>query len=321
MKIGLYSITYLGLWYRGPALTLEELIDRARRFGYDGIEIDGKRPHGNPADLPRARCEALRRTAQDAGIEIYAVAANNDFSSPVPEHRESQQLYVHDLIRMTADLGAKTLRMFAAWPGVTLSPEGGTYTKARQIWREAHLDVAPEQTWAWCCEGLAEAARRAGDAGVTLALQNHAPVTNSPDDMLRMIRDVNSPHLKACLDAPLAKKQGVTSMRDAARAVGGLQALTHFGGEFERQPDGTVRSYDRNPDFTLTQEDYYADFAQGMQDIGYEGYTGYELCHPLPKVNGEPMGIEFADKNAQLAAEYMRAIVAASSRVGVATAG
>ena len=46
-----------------------------------------------------------------------------------------------------------------------------------------------------------------------------------------------------------------------------------------------------------------------MQDIGYEGYTGYELCHPLPKVNGEPVGIEFADKNAQLAAEYMRAIV------------
>ena len=49
-----------------------------------------------------------------------------------------------------------------------------------------------------------------------------------------------------------------------------------------------------------------------MQDIGYEGYTGYELCHPLPKVNGEPVGIEFADKNAQLAAEYMRAVVAAS---------
>ncbi|MBI3697300.1 MAG: sugar phosphate isomerase/epimerase, partial [Acidobacteria bacterium] len=47
MKIGLYSITYLGVWYRGPALTLEQLIDRARKYGYDGVEIDGKRPHGN----------------------------------------------------------------------------------------------------------------------------------------------------------------------------------------------------------------------------------------------------------------------------------
>ena len=312
MKIGLYSITYLGIWYHGPALTIEELIGRARTFGVDGIEIDGKRPHGNPLDLPRARCLELRAKARDAGIEIYAVAANNDFSSPVPEHRESQLLYVQELIRMTADLGVKTLRVFAAWPGVTLSAEGATYTKARQIWREAHLGVDEGQTWEWCCEGLREAARWAGDAGVTLALQNHAPVTNSPDDMLRMIRDIASPHLKACLDAPLAAKQGVTSMRAAAQATGALQVLSHFGGEYERQPDGSVLGLVRHPDLTLTPEDYYADFAQGMLDIGYEGYTGYELCHPLPKVNGEPVGIEFADKNAQLAAEYMRGLVTSS---------
>ena len=312
MKLGLYSITYLGVWYRGPALTLEALIERAARFGYDGVEIDGKRPHGNPIDLPASRCRDLQRKAQDAGIEIYAVAANNDFSSPVPEHRESQLVYVRELIRMTAELGARTLRVFAAWPGVTFPPEGATYLVARQIWREAHQRVAPEQTWDWCRAGLAEAARFAGDAGVTLALQNHAPVTNSPDDMMRMIHEVDSPHLKACLDAPLAAKQGIASMRETARSVAGLQVLSHFGGEYERAADGTVAGFVRNPDTTLTPEGYYADFAQGMQDIGYEGYTGYELCHPLPQVNGEPVGIDFADKNAQLAAEYMRAVLAAS---------
>jgi sugar phosphate isomerase/epimerase len=316
MKIGLYSITYLGIWYRGRALTVEELIERAKRFGYDGVEIDGKRPHGNPVDLPRARCQDLRARARDAGIEIYAVAANNDFASPVPEHRESQLAYVRDLIRMTADLGAKTLRVFAAWPGVTLSPDGATYLKARQIWREAHLGVDEAQTWEWCREGLTEAARWAGDAGVTLALQNHVPVTNSPADTLRMIGEVASPHLKACIDAPLAAKQGVTSMRQAAQSVGGLQVLTHFGGEYERQPDGTVRGYDRNPDMTLTPENYYADFAQGMQDIGYEGYTGYELCHPLPPINGHPATIDYADNQAQLAAEYMRTIVMETEKQG-----
>jgi sugar phosphate isomerase/epimerase len=316
MKIGLYSITYLGIWYRGRALTLEEVIERARRFGYDGVEIDGKRPHGNPLDLPKPRCLELQRRAQDEGVEIYAVAANNDFSSPIPEHRESQLAYSRELIRMTADLGVKTLRVFAAWPGVTLTPEGGTYTVARQIWREAHLAAGAEQTWEWCRNGLIEAARWAGDAGVTLALQNHAPVTNSPDDMLRMVREVASPHVKACLDAPLAAQQGVTSMREAAHAVGGLQVLSHFGGEYDREPDGAVRGYVRNPDLTLTPESYYADFIQGMRDIDYEGYLGYELCHPLPKVNGEPVGIEFADKNAQLAAEYMRGIITQTEKQG-----
>lgn len=57
VKIGLYSITYGGVWYRGDALTTEQVIERAARFGYQGVEIDGKRPHGNPLDLPRARCQ------------------------------------------------------------------------------------------------------------------------------------------------------------------------------------------------------------------------------------------------------------------------
>jgi sugar phosphate isomerase/epimerase len=320
MKLGLYSITYLGLWYRGRALTVEELIERARAYGYDGVEIDGKRPHGNPLDVATARAVELRHRAHDAGVEIYAVAANNDFSSPVPEYRECQLTYVRDLIRMTGDLGARTLRMFAAWPGVTIGPEGATYGTARRLWRDAHKDVGAEQTWEWCRDALAESARIAGDAGVTLALQNHAPVTNSPADVFRMIRDVDSPHLKACIDAPLAAQQGVTSMQQVAAEAGSLQVLTHFGGEYDRDASGAVRGFVRNPDETLTPETYYADFAEGMRQIGYEWYTGYELCHPLPRKDGQTVGIDFADHNAKLAAEYMRDVVAQAARSGTLTA-
>ena len=143
MKLGLYSITYLGVWYRGRALTLEELIDRAREYGYEGVEIDGKRPHGSPLDLPRRRCQELQLKAQDAGIEIYAVAANNDFSSPISEYRESQLLYVRELIRATADLGVKTLRMFAAWPGLDDDPGGrAVYEGTTDLARGASRDPA-----------------------------------------------------------------------------------------------------------------------------------------------------------------------------------
>ncbi len=310
MRIGLYSITYLGVWYRGPALTLEELIERARRYGYDGVEIDGKRPHGNPLDLPENRCREIRRRAQEAGLEIYAVAANNDLTSPIPEHRESQLVYLRELIRMTANLGAPVLRVFAAWPGVTLSANGGRYDIAQRVWSTAHQEFGEDQSWEWCRECLAEAARWAGDAGVTLALQNHAPLMDSRGAMLRMIREVASPHLKACYDAPLARKQGVTDMAAAVREVGPLEALTHFGGEYDEAPDGSVRGYVRNPDGSLTPEDFYLDFARGLLEIAYRGYTGYELCHPLPKADGLTVGLDFADRNARLAVQYMRGVVA-----------
>lgn len=322
MKVGLYSITYLGLWYKGPALTLEQTIDRARAFGYDGVEIDGKRPHGNPLDLPRARCLEVRQKAADAGIEIYAVAANNDFSSPIPEHRESQLLYTRELIRATADLGATVLRVFPAWSGVTPRPGGGgRYDAARRVWHLTQQESSADETWERVRDGLIESARWAGELGVTLALQNHLPVIHHYEDMLRFIHEVGSPHLKACFDAPLAAKQGVTSMRKAVADVGPLQVLSHFGGEYDTNAAGGVEGFVRNADGTLSRDTYSLDFTLGLVENGYRGYVGYELCHPLPKVDGQLAGIEFADKNARLAAQYMRGLIAEATRMVAQTVG
>jgi len=307
MKLGLYSITYLGIWYRGEALTLPELIKTAKRFGYDGIEIDGKRPHGNPLDWPAPRCRELRTLADGEGIEIHAVAANNDFSCPAPEVREAQICCLRDLIRMTADLGAKHLRVFLAWWGITKHPQLATYDIMENLWPVVHEKFSAEEIWGWCREALVECARYARESGVILALQNHRPVVRDYRDVLRMVQEVNSPALKVCLDAPLMLDKSGPAMREAARAVGALQVLSHFGGEFERLPDGRIRGYERN-DGVVGDEtrQYYRDFARAMREIGYQGYTSYELCHQLPVVNGQTVGVEFAHRNAELAAEFMR---------------
>ena len=194
MKIGLYSITYLGCWYRGEALALPELICTAKKFGYDGVEIDGKRPHGNPLDWPKTRCHELKRLAAGEGIELLGVAANNDFSNPVPEVREAQICFMHELIRMTADLGAKHLRVFLAWWGITRHPKLATYEIAEGYWPIIHEKFPEEEIWGWCRESLIECARYAGESGVTLALQNHKPLIKDHNDLLRMMREVNSPH-------------------------------------------------------------------------------------------------------------------------------
>ena len=302
VKIGLYSITYGGVWYRGDALTTEQVIDRAAKFGYHGVEIDGKRPHGNPLDLSTARCRDLRKRASDQGLEIYAVAANNDFSSPIPEHRESQLVYTRELMRMTSELGAKIVRMFLAWPGVTLRPEGGgRYDLAQAVWKAEHNDFSEEQTWSWCRQGLEESAKLAGEFGVTLALQNHPPVIqHGYVDSLRMVKEVASPHLKICFDARLEHKLDEAGVRRALNEIGPLQILWHYGGEFDRDAGG----------ITVKGDEKALGEALGLYDIGYKGYAGFELCHPLPVVNGQTVGLDFVDKNAQLAAEYMRGILA-----------
>ena len=298
MKVGLYSITFLGIWYKGEALSLEEMVKRAKEYGYEGIEIDGKRPHGNPLDWPTNRCKELRSFADGEGIEIFGVAANNDFSSPMPEFRECQIAYVKELIRMTADLGAKTLRMFLGWPGVTLHPQVAEYTIARNIWEVTHEKFTEEEIWEWCLNGMKECTKYAEDAGVILALQNHVPVIKDYTDVLKMVNEINSPNLKVSLDAPIMVDKSAENIQRAAQAVGNLQVLSHFGGEYERDADGKVKG-----------QEFYPDFVRAMHEIGYNGYFSYELCHPLPVVNGETVGIEYADKNAEMAAEFMRGII------------
>jgi sugar phosphate isomerase/epimerase len=305
VKVGLYSITYGGVWYRGDALTVEQVIGRARKFGYQGVEIDGKRPHGNPLDMPRDRCRQLRKMAADQGLEIYAVSGNNDFSSPIPEHREAQLLYTRELMRMTSELGAKVMRVFLGWPGVTMRPEGGSrYDIAQAVWKAEHKDFTDEQTWDWCRQTMSEAAKLAGDFGVVLALQNHPPVIRGYQDTLRMAKDVASPNLKVCFDARLEHSLDEAGVRKAVNEAGPLQVLWHYGGEYDRGPNGIV----------LKGDEKALGEALGLYDIGYKGYAGFELCHPLPVVDGRTVGVDFVDKNAQLAAEYMRGILAQAKK-------
>ena len=146
---------------------------------------------------------------------------------------------------------------------------------------------------------------------MTLALQNHKPVIRDWHDMMRMIREVDSPQLKACLDAPIMDDKSPENMMEAARAVEGLQVLTHFGGEFDRNAAGKIvdsRIYSEGTvDYEIKKvEDYLPDFVKAMNAIGYKGYYSYELCHPLPIINGERAGIDFVENCAALACEMMK---------------
>jgi sugar phosphate isomerase/epimerase len=323
VKPALYSVTYIGLWYGGDALSTEQVLERARRFGYEGIEIEGKRPHGFPLDWPKRRCQEFRSKARDAGIAITGVAAMNDFSSSVAEYREAQLANVRDLIRMTADLDAKVLRVFLAWPGAHASSDGGGhYYVAQRQWSAVHEGVADEQTWAWCRECLIEAARIAGENGVTLALQNHRPVIRTYHDVLRMVREVSSPHLKVCLDAPIMENKEAAYLRRAVHDVGSLQVQSHFGGEYKREtPNGPiVRPITRSEWGKPCErpgnwrENFYLPFIESLLETGYRGYLGYELCHTLPVVDGKTVGIDFVDSNAQLALEFIRGTIAEARR-------
>jgi sugar phosphate isomerase/epimerase len=309
MKIGLYSITFLGIWYRGRALSMEEVVDRAAAIGFDGIEIDGKRPHGNPMDWDDRARRAFRDLCAQRGIEIVGVASNNDFSSPVPEHRECQLLMVREQIRLCRDLGGRIVRVFFAWPGVTLDAQGlAAYEFARTMWAENSRYSTRRQQWTFVRDCLKEAARMAEDAGVILALQNHVPLLRHYRDMLDMIAEVDSPALRACLDVPILERQDDAYVRQAVLETGRLQVHSHFGGEYERGPDGKVRQRRYEFDRPLAN---YPTFIRALKETGYDGYFCFEFCHPALDQRHEMQGLEYVEEQTRLAFEYLRDLLVA----------
>lgn len=309
MKIGLYSITYLGVWYRGGALSLEEFIKQTKKLGYSGIEIDGKRPHGNPMDLSAGARREIKQMTADEGLDMVAVASNNDFCSLIPEHRECQLLMVREQIKLAADLGAPIVRLFVGWPGIVLHDGLAHYDIAARMKADSLALVSRAETWEFARDCFREAACIAEQEGVTLVLQDHHPVIRDHNDVMSMIAQVNSPAFKACLDVPLFPRQDDEWVAQAVQAGGSQQIHTHYNGEFQRDSSGKV--VQKPLAFYKRQYVNYPAFVRELKKIGYTGYHCFEFCHEAYNDLWEPQGREYVDEQAALALEYLKDIMVA----------
>jgi len=306
MKVGLYTISFAGVWYDGPALALDEIFVRAKEMGYDGVEIGARRPHASPMDLDERARARIREQAAAAGLEIPAVATYSNFGSPILEQRENELLMAREQIKLARDLGAPIVRLFAAWRGISLREGRGTYEMPRRYWDAGFPDVLSIERWRWIRECLRELADLAGELGIMLVLQNHEPVIHRYTDMLAFIREVNSPALKACLDCPLLASQDDSYVREAVQATGDLQVHSHFGGEFEER-EGEAKQVPI-PHTTRGLINYPA-FVKELKEIGYTGYLCYEFCHPCLSQDHELLGLEEVTRQVTLAARYMKSII------------
>jgi sugar phosphate isomerase/epimerase len=216
---------------------------------------------------------------------------------------------VREQIRLCRDLGGRVVRLFMAWPGVTLDAAGlATYEHARALWQDASRYTTRGEQWRVVRACLGEAARFAEEAGVIVALQNHKPLLRDYRDMLAMIDEVGSPALRACLDAPLLEQQDAAAVRQAVRETGALQALSHYGGEYARGADGRPRERLHE---TQSQPVNYAAFVEALKETGYDGYLCYEFCHQALDRH-EVQGLDFIDEQARLAGAYMRDLLVAA---------
>ncbi len=309
MKFGLLSVSYSGLWYDGPPLSLEEQIVKAKELGFDGFAVETKRPVASPVDLSEADRRSIKSTAEGEGIELCAVESMSNFASRKMEERENNLAMMREVLRLAYDLDVELVKIFAAWPGIVDDEEDTAFYAPYERGSYYKQQYGPDlRRWHRAVEGIREVAEWAKDLGITLALQNHAPVLRPGyEDALAMMREVDRENVKLCIDAPLFDgRQDDDYVREAARACGDDILLSHFGSwNFSANEHGEPIQ-DVAPNIAVRVN--YEAFVAGLREIGYDGYLVAEYC--LPCIRDHRLaGIEGIDLATRLSLQYMTEVV------------
>jgi sugar phosphate isomerase/epimerase len=311
MKFAFLSVTYAGQFYNGPALSVVEQIRKARELGFDGLAIETKRPVASPLDLTAQDRHAIKAAAAAEGVELCAIESLSNFASPLMEERENNLAMMRLVVDLAADLEVRIVKVFAAWPGV-VNDEDETAFYAAYDKGNYYKSLYPAdlRRWRRAVAGLRESADYAAKRGVTLALQNHAPVLRPGyEDTLAMMREVDRPNIGLCLDAPLFhERQSDGYVREAVRACSPHVLLTHFGAwNFSESSDGTVV---QQPAPSVGGPINYQVFLEELQRSGYDGYLVSEYCLPCVR-DHQIAGLAEIDRATVQALTYMKRLVPA----------
>jgi len=317
MKFALLSVSYSGLFYDGPALSIEQQIRKARALGFDGLAIETRRPVAFPLDLTKADRARIRQFAADEGIALCAVESLSNFTSRHMEERENNLAMMRTVLDLASDLGVGLVKVFAAWPGLVNDEEAvamyATYERGLHYKRPYPPDL---RRWQRAVDGIREVTGWAADLGLTVVLQNHAPVTTPGyEDALAMVREIDRANLRLCLDAPLFyERQSDAYVREAVRECRDLIAYSHFGAwNFRETDDGDVV---QGPAPSFGGAINYETFIDALHQIAYAGYLASEYCVAAVR-NHQIVGVEEVDRGTTLALRYMKQIVARTqSRAG-----
>ena len=138
-----------------PPLTLAELIDKAKHYNYQHLELRVEWQHGHGVELdatPEQLREAKARFA-DSGIALSCIATGCRFVNEDAQERAAQVELLKRYIGLAETMGAQNIRIFG--DPVPKTP----------------VEVA--QTLSWEAEGIRACDALAGEAGVALCLETH----------------------------------------------------------------------------------------------------------------------------------------------------
>ncbi len=232
LSLNLYSFNDL---LRSGKLSLDEVIDFCFKEGYEALDPTAYYFKGYPEVPSNEYLFAFKRKVFDKGLEISGTGIRNDFSVPDKPAREEYVRLIENWALATSKMGIPVMRIFA-----------GHEIKDDQQWEEAY---------AWMTEDFRRCAAIGESFGVIMALQNHGEYIKNADQVIRIMKDVNSPWFKLHLDIANFGEENVYEA---------IEKVIGYAVNWQVKEFVTIDGQPSDPDYIAI-----------MKIIKDNGYTGY----------------------------------------------
>lgn len=197
-------------YLKSGAMTLASFVETARDLGCDAVELTSYYFPSTERDY----LNRLKRHIHREGLSVSGTAIGTDFTHPESANRQAHVRMAKEWIDLSVVLGAPTLRVFAG--------------PVREGDKE-------EQAFKWCAACLRSCASHAARRGVLLALENHGGITGTADQILRLMRAVDSEWVGINLDCGNFTGDAYSQIAACAPHAVAVHAKTHFTGASGRE--------------------------------------------------------------------------------------
>ena len=160
-------------------MSLFDVLEYCARRDFDAIDPTGYYFPGYPDAPSDAYLNRFKRRAFELGLDISGTGARNDFATADKATRAAGVERVKRWIEVAAHMGAPVLRVFAG-----PRPEGYSW----------------EQAATWMVDELGRCVDHGERYGVIVGVQNHGGMLQTADEMLAIVRMVDSDWLGLVVD-------------------------------------------------------------------------------------------------------------------------
>ena len=177
LKLSIAAYSYRQyLTSKPPQMDLFDFVDQAADLALDGVEPTS---YYFPRDVTPDYLNRLKLHAFKLGLDISGTAVGNNFCLPPGPRRDDEIENVRRWIDRASELDAPVIRIFAG-----NVPKGAT----------------EEQAVGWAIDGMKAVLPHAASKGIVLALENHGGITGTPEQILKLIKAIDSPNFGINLD-------------------------------------------------------------------------------------------------------------------------